>query len=69
MKATTILTKVLDQINEQIYNDDIFVTVYGKKMEAILINGYFHVCIDWSLSNAQVSKILTVNELLRNYVF
>lgn len=69
MKSTTILANVLNQLNEQIYNDDIYVRVYGKKMDAIFLDGCFYICIDPTLSHSQYIKLIEVNRLLKNYIF
>lgn len=69
MKPTTILTNVLNQINEQIYNEEIYVQVYGKKMEALFCDGYFYICIDQSIPYSKYIKLIEVNSLLKNYIF
>ena len=69
MKSTTILSNVLNQINEQIYNDEIYIKVYGKKMEAIFLDGYFYICIDPMLEHSKYIKLIEVNRLLKNYIF
>lgn len=69
MKPTTLLTRVLDQINEQFGNDVIYVNVYGKKMEVDFFNGYAYIYIDSSLSDKHYWTLLKVNSLLKNYLF
>ena len=69
MKPEVILSRVLNQINEQFGNDEIFVTIYGKKMDVDFIEGHAHIYIDLTLDTQRYTKLVLVNSLLKKYLF
>lgn len=69
MKPKAILKRVLNQINEQLVNEVIFVNVYGKKMEVDFFDGHAYIFIDEDLDTKRYSKLICVNSLLKRYLF